>query len=56
VAIVLGFAILGERLQPIELVGTALIISGVVLVNRRAGGPQPGDSPEVDTEPAATAD
>jgi len=56
VAIVLGFAVLGERLQRVELVGAALIISGVVLVNRRAGGPQPGDSPEVDPESAATAD
>jgi drug/metabolite transporter (DMT)-like permease len=56
VAIVLGFAILGERLQRIELVGAALIISGVVLVNRRAGRAQPGDSPEVDAESAATTD
>jgi drug/metabolite transporter (DMT)-like permease len=33
IAIVLGFVFLGERLRPAELVGTALIIGGVVLVN-----------------------
>jgi drug/metabolite transporter (DMT)-like permease len=33
VAITLGFVFLGERLRPIELVGGALVIGGVVLVN-----------------------
>lgn len=33
VAIALGFVLLGERLRPIELLGAALIIGGVVLVN-----------------------
>ena len=37
VAIVLGFILLEERLQPVELVGAVLIISGVVLVNARIG-------------------
>jgi drug/metabolite transporter (DMT)-like permease len=37
VAIVLGFLVLGERLQPIELVGAVLIIGGVVLVNTDVG-------------------
>ena len=43
VAIALGFIVLGERLRPLELVGAALIIGGVVLVNgvgRRSGGPR----------------
>jgi drug/metabolite transporter (DMT)-like permease len=33
VAITLGFVFLGERLRPIELAGSALVIGGVVLVN-----------------------
>lgn len=33
VAIAVGYAFLGERLRPIELVGAALIIGGVILVN-----------------------
>ena len=37
VAIVLGFIVLGERLRPLELVGAALIIAGVVLVNANVG-------------------
>jgi drug/metabolite transporter (DMT)-like permease len=37
VAIVLGFIVLGERLLPQELVGAALIIGGVVLVNGTRG-------------------
>jgi len=37
VAIVLGFLFLDERLRPIELVGAALIIGGVVLVNGNVG-------------------
>jgi drug/metabolite transporter (DMT)-like permease len=37
VAIVLGFVVLGERLRLIELVGAALIIAGVVLVNANVG-------------------
>ncbi len=37
VAIVMGFVFLGERLRPIELVGAALIIGGVMLVNSRYG-------------------
>lgn len=36
VAIILGFVVLGERLQPIEIVGAVLIIGGVVLVNLKA--------------------
>ncbi len=37
VAIVLGFLVLGEVLSPVEIVGAALIIGGVVLVNARVG-------------------
>jgi drug/metabolite transporter (DMT)-like permease len=37
VAIALGFVILGERLRLLELVGAALIIAGVVLVNANIG-------------------
>ena len=37
VAIALGFIVLGERLRPLELVGAALIIGGVVLVNANVG-------------------
>ena len=37
VAIVLGFVVLGERLRPVELVGAALIIGGVILVNANVG-------------------
>ena len=37
VAIVLGFLVLDERLSPVEAVGAALIIGGVVLVNARVG-------------------
>jgi len=37
VAIALGFLILDERLRPIELVGAALIIGGVLIVNNRLG-------------------
>jgi drug/metabolite transporter (DMT)-like permease len=36
-AITLGFIFLGERLQPIELAGAALVIGGVVLVNGTLG-------------------
>lgn len=38
VAIALGFVLLGERLRPLELIGAALVIGGVVLVNARLGG------------------
>ena len=37
VAIVLGFLVLDERLSPLEAVGAALIIGGVVLANARVG-------------------
>lgn len=37
VAVALGFLFLGERLQPLELVGAVLIIGGVVLVNGSVG-------------------
>jgi drug/metabolite transporter (DMT)-like permease len=37
VAIALGFAVLGERLRPLELAGAALILGGVVLVNASVG-------------------
>lgn len=37
VAIVVGYIFLGERLRPVELIGAALIIGGVILVNARAG-------------------
>ena len=37
VAIAFGFAFLGERLRPLELVGAVLIIAGVVLVNANVG-------------------
>ena len=37
VAVTLGFVVLGERLEPLELVGAALIIGGVVLVNGSVG-------------------
>jgi drug/metabolite transporter (DMT)-like permease len=37
VAIALGFVFLGERLQPLELAGAALVIVGIVLVNARLG-------------------
>jgi drug/metabolite transporter (DMT)-like permease len=37
IAIILGFALLGERLRPVELLGAALIIGGVVLVNGNVG-------------------
>ena len=37
VAIVVGYIFLEERLRPIELVGPALIIGGVVLVNANVG-------------------
>jgi drug/metabolite transporter (DMT)-like permease len=37
VAIVVGYIFLGERLRPVELLGAALIIGGVVLVNARVG-------------------
>jgi drug/metabolite transporter (DMT)-like permease len=37
VAIVVGYIFLEERLRPIELVGAALIIGGVVLVNSTRG-------------------
>jgi drug/metabolite transporter (DMT)-like permease len=39
VAIALGFIALDERLQLLELIGAALIISGVVLVNANVGRP-----------------
>jgi drug/metabolite transporter (DMT)-like permease len=37
VAVLLGFVVLGERLDILELVGAALIICGVALVNGSAG-------------------
>lgn len=37
VAIVMGFVFLGERLRPVELMGAALIIGGVILVNASVG-------------------
>ena len=37
VAIVVGYVFLEERLRPIELVGAALIIGGVILVNANVG-------------------
>ena len=37
VAVSLGFLVLGERLQPLEILGAALIIGGVVLVNGSLG-------------------
>lgn len=37
VAVTLGFVVLGERLTPLELIGAALIIGGVVLVNSSVG-------------------
>jgi drug/metabolite transporter (DMT)-like permease len=37
VAVTLGFVVLGERPEPLELVGAALIIGGVVLVNSSVG-------------------
>ncbi|HSM33123.1 MAG TPA: DMT family transporter [Anaerolineae bacterium] len=36
-AIALGFAVLGERLRPLELAGAVLILGGVVLVNANVG-------------------
>jgi drug/metabolite transporter (DMT)-like permease len=37
VAIVMGFVFLGERLRLVELIGAALIIGGVILVNAKGG-------------------
>jgi drug/metabolite transporter (DMT)-like permease len=37
VVIMLGSIVPGERLRRLELVGAALIIAGVVLVNARVG-------------------
>ena len=37
VAIVSGFVVLGEVLRPIEIVGAALIMRGVVIVDARTG-------------------
>lgn len=37
VAITLGFVFLGERLRPLELVGAALVIAGVVLASATIG-------------------
>jgi len=37
VAIGVGYVFLGERLRPVELLGAALIIGGVILVNARVG-------------------
>ena len=37
VAVSLGFLVLGERLQPLEILGAALVIGGVVLVNGSLG-------------------
>ena len=37
VAIVVGYIFLDERLRPIELIGAALIIGGVILVNANVG-------------------
>lgn len=42
VAVILGFLILDERLQPLELLGTVLVIGGIVLVNAR---PKPPSMP-----------
>jgi drug/metabolite transporter (DMT)-like permease len=56
VAITLGFVFLGERLRPIELVGGALVIGGVVIVNgaqaRRSRG-QPAVAVDLDASPGS---
>lgn len=38
IAILLGYVILDERFELIELLGSALIISGIVIVNSRPSG------------------
>ncbi|HEX3921968.1 MAG TPA: DMT family transporter [Streptosporangiaceae bacterium] len=46
VAIILGVAVLGERITASELAGVALILAGVALARRRAApGGEPGDRP-----------
>jgi drug/metabolite transporter (DMT)-like permease len=46
VAIILGVAVLGERISASELAGVALILAGVALARRRAApGGDPGDRP-----------
>jgi drug/metabolite transporter (DMT)-like permease len=50
VAIILGFIVLGERLQVIEVVGAALIISGVVLVNANIGRRRTTTTQDVTTD------
>jgi drug/metabolite transporter (DMT)-like permease len=46
VAIILGVAVLGERISASELAGVALILAGVALARRRtAPGGDPGDRP-----------
>jgi drug/metabolite transporter (DMT)-like permease len=57
VAIGLGFAVLGERLQTLELVGAGLIIGGVMLVNVNLGrrravarGPEAESAAEIAAE------
>jgi multidrug transporter EmrE-like cation transporter len=37
IVMVLSFALLGERITPLQLVGTALIVGGVVLVASQMG-------------------
>lgn len=56
VAIVLGFLFLDERLRPIELVGAALIIGGVVLVNGNVGQKPLFGQARVDAETKARPD
>lgn len=56
VAIVLGFLFLDERLRPRELVGAALIIGGVVLVNANVGQKPLFGRARVETEAGAQPD
>lgn len=52
VAIALGFAVLGERLQALELFGAVLIIGGVVLVNANIGRRRISSQPAPEAESA----
>ncbi len=56
VAIVLGFLFLDERLRPRELLGAALIIGGVVLVNANVGQKPLFARRQVETEAGAQPD
>ena len=56
VAIVLGFLFLDERLRPVELVGAALIIGGVVLVNGNVGQTPLFGQARADAEAKAQSD